>query len=142
MVPPGIRKVVTERLGQLDPVGRSLVNVIAVAARELDLELLLDVLEVEEEEEESILDLIDELEREGVLSQRRAGLQTLIELGNPKTGEVIYRELANQSRVELHRKIGLAMERLGWNKTHGTVKDNFCHSVAILFVHEIAVQFS
>ena len=109
-VPPGIRHVVTERLAHLDSATRHLVDVVAVASREMDLELLLDVLEVEEEAEESVLDQIDELEREGVISQRRAGMQTLIDLGHPKTGEVIYRALSNPRRVELHRKIGQAME--------------------------------
>ena len=104
----------TERLTHLEPAARHLVDVIAVASREMDLELLLDVLEVDEADEESVLDRIDELERNGVISQRRAGMQTLIDLGHPKTGEVIYRDLSNQHRIELHRKIGNAMEGLAW----------------------------
>jgi serine/threonine protein kinase/tetratricopeptide (TPR) repeat protein len=110
VIPPGIRQVVQARLTQLSDRSRQVVEVAAVAGRELDLEILLDVLEVDEDEEESILDSMDELERESIIVQRRAGLQSLVEIANPKMGEVIYRDLPAISRVSIHRGIGQAME--------------------------------
>ena len=110
VIPPGIRQVVQARLSQLDAGSTSVVEVVAVASREIELDILLDVLDVEEEEEEDILDRMEELDRAGVIVQRRVGLQTMIEAGNVKIGEVIYRELSSSRRVELHRRIGAALE--------------------------------
>jgi len=106
-IPPGVRAVVLARLDHLDKDARAVLDVVAVAGREIDLDQLLDVLVIGEDAALSSLDL---LLAEGVLRERRAGLQTLVEFVHRKVGDVVARSMELPDRQGLHRRIGAALE--------------------------------
>lgn len=106
-IPPGVRQVVRARLQPLDPDQRDLVESIAVYGREVDLDLLLDVLDIDEE---VVGELIDGLEELGILRQRRVGELVTIDFTHSKYADVLYRELHLERRGELHRRIAAVLE--------------------------------
>lgn len=106
-VPPGVRQVVKARLGPVDGPARPLVEALAVHAREVDLDVLLDVLDLDED---TAAGLIDRLEDLGVVRQRRAGQQVFVDFAHSKFGDVLYRELDPERRAEMHRRIAAALE--------------------------------
>ena len=109
-LPPGIRQVVDDRLGRLGPEERRIVEVIAAAGREVDLDMVLDVLEIGDGEDGHALDRIEGLVRQGLLVERRTALQVLIDFAHGKIGELIYADLAESRRAELHLHIAEALE--------------------------------
>lgn len=106
-IPPGVRQVVRARLEPLDPAEREVCEALAVCGREVELDVLLDVLELDEDEAGSLL---DDLEDFGILRQRRAGDQVWLDLTHSKFGDVLYRELDIERRSLLHRRIGATLE--------------------------------
>ncbi len=106
-IPAGVRQVVRARLQPLDPDQRDLVESIAVYGREVDLDLLLDVLDIDEE---VVGELIDGLEELGILRQRRVGELVTIDFTHSKYADVLYRELNLERRGELHRRIAAVLE--------------------------------
>jgi tetratricopeptide (TPR) repeat protein len=106
-IPPGVRQVVRARLQPLDPDQRELVEAIAVYGREVDLDLLLDVLDIDEDVVGELVEGLDEL---GILRQRRVGEQVTIDFTHSKYADVLYRELHLERRAELHRRIAAVLE--------------------------------
>jgi len=106
-IPSGVRRVVGSRLAGLDSEDRALIDTMSAAGREIDLDVLLDVVI---EDEDLVLDRIDRLIGAGFLVERRVGLQTLVGFVPPKVGEVVYAELSDARRVAAHRSLGAALE--------------------------------
>ena len=73
-IPPGVRQVVLGRLARLDAAERELVETLAVAGREVDQDVLLDVMGVGEAEEGAVLARLDDLVRHGFLVERRSSV--------------------------------------------------------------------
>lgn len=111
-IPPGVRQVVLGRLARLDPDERALVEALAVAGREVDQDVLLDVMEVGEEEEGAVLARLDTLVKHGFLVERRSALHVLVAFAHHKVGEILYRDLSPERRKALHRQYGLILEEL------------------------------
>ncbi len=106
-VPPGVRQVVRARLTPLTPTQRPLVDALAVHGREMDLDVLLDVLELDEEQ---AADSLEELEDLGIVRQRRSGASLSLDFAHSKFGDVLYRELDDERRADLHRRVAAALE--------------------------------
>lgn len=106
-IPAGVRQVVRARLQPLDPEQRELVEAIAVYGREVDLDLLLDVLDIDED---VVGELIDGLEELGILRQRRVGELVTVDFAHSKYADVLYRELHLERRGELHRRVAAVLE--------------------------------
>lgn len=106
-IPPGVRQVVRARLEPLDPAERELAEAMAVCGREVELDVLLDVLDLDEDEAGSLL---DDLEDFGIVRQRRVGDQVWLDLTHSKFGDVLYRELDIERRSFLHRRIAATLE--------------------------------
>jgi tetratricopeptide (TPR) repeat protein len=134
-IPAGVRQVLGARLKALSAPDRDIISVLAANGREMDLDLLLDVVldegssgasldatrlptEIGDEadhdaldgDEDAALDRIEGLRDRGMLIERRVGLQTLVDFSHRRLGEVVYRELSDARRSLLHRRIGAAME--------------------------------
>jgi tetratricopeptide (TPR) repeat protein len=111
-IPPGVRKLVEERLAHLSDAERDLVELLSASGRELDEDVLLDALGAEGGEPivEEGLDHIEGLVDQGLLVERRAGLQQLLDFSHPKVGEVLYRGLPAERRRDLHGRLGAALE--------------------------------
>jgi tetratricopeptide (TPR) repeat protein len=81
--------------------------VLAVGARELELDVLLDVLD---EDEEKVLDGVDRLLASGIVRERRAGESVLHSVTHQKFADVVYRDLNPERRARLHRRVAAALE--------------------------------
>ena len=80
-------------------------------ARESDLDFLLDLLCEDTEEEEQYLDAIQQLDKAGVLLSRQIGISKYLRFERSKCPEVIYEDLSNGHRIELHIKIASLLEQ-------------------------------
>ncbi len=106
-VPPAVRQVVRARLDALDERELPLVEALAVNGREIDLDVLLDVLDLDEE---AGADRVDALVSQSILRQRRTGQQAFVEFAHARYGDVVYRELDPERRAEGHRRLAAAFE--------------------------------
>lgn len=111
-IPLGVRQVVHKRLEPLTPEDRDITAIIAVSGRPLEADALLDVLGADDDE---ALDRIDRLIAEGILEERRVGLDPLFDFAHRKFGEVIAQELSNNRRTNIHRQLAVALELLHGN---------------------------
>ncbi len=99
-IPVGIRSVLGARLDVVPEEQRGLLEVLAVNGREVDLDVLLDVVDADED---LVLDQLDRLMDARILVEHRHGPQVSIDFTHGKFGDIIYRDLAPDLRVELHR---------------------------------------
>ena len=114
-VPPGVRQVVQRRLEALAEGERTLMQILAVSDRELDLDVLLDAAlepgeHADEEAEELWLDRLDALVEAGLLVERRRDGVSRIDFVHRKMGDVVYRDLEPATRIELHRLLAGLLE--------------------------------
>jgi hypothetical protein len=106
-VPQAVRAAVHERLSGLDAEERELVEVLAVAGREVEADVVMDLLDLDEEIE---ADLVDGLCGCGILRRRQAGAESWLCFAHAKIGEVVYRDLGVERRADLHRRIAAVLE--------------------------------
>ncbi len=107
-VPLGVRQVVRARLAPLTEPQHHLVDVICVHGRDMDLDVLLDVLD---QDEDVVAPILARLEDLGILSQRTRGPTTTVDFTHAKFADVLYRELDDDHRADLHRDIAAALEK-------------------------------
>lgn len=137
-LPSGVRQALAARLKGLSLSERDVISVLAAHGRELDLDLLLDVVLDEngagtvidstrlptnigdldpdvsfggdDDDADEALGLLEDLVEKGVLVERRVGLRGLVDFAHRRLGEVVYRDLGDTRRANLHRRIARAME--------------------------------
>lgn len=106
-VPAGVRDVVRARLDPLPRANLAVVEALAVHGRDMDLDVLLDVLE---RDEDDVAPALDALAQVGIVRQTQSGAQALVAFTHAKFGDVLYRELDEDRRAELHRRVARALE--------------------------------
>ncbi len=106
-IPSAVRQLVRARLDGVDERERSLLETLAVNGREIEVDVLLDVLDLDDD---GGSDRVDALAAHGVVRQRRAGNQIYVDFAHSKYGDVIYRDLAPERRAEGHRRVAAALE--------------------------------
>lgn len=106
-IPLGVRQMMKARLEGIQPQDRKVLEVLAVGQREVDLDVLLDVLDADEE---TVLDSLDRLIAAGIVRERRAGETVLHAVTHRKFADVVYRDLDPERRASLHRKMAAALE--------------------------------
>lgn len=106
-IPPAVRQVVHARLDAVEEPERPLLEALAVNGREMELDVLLDVLDLDED---TGIDHLERLIALGVVRQRRAGQQVFLDFAQHKYGDVIYRELDEERRADMHRRVAAALE--------------------------------
>ena len=106
-IPPSVRAMVRNRLIPLDAHARELVDTLAVAGRESDLDLLLDVFGLDEDQ---ALHALDTLIDAGLIKERRLSGQVMVDFSHRKVGDVAYRDLDPEWRAALHRRLAVALE--------------------------------
>ena len=109
-IPPGIRQLARMRVGGLTTMQKPIIEALSVAGRELDIDTLLDIIGGDED---TALDEVDKLEEIGLITQRRIGIDPMIELTRRKIGEVVYEDLLPQRRISLHQRIAQVLEMHG-----------------------------
>jgi hypothetical protein len=106
-IPIGVRQMMKSRLEGVEGPDRQVLEVLAVGGREVDLDVVLDVLDADEE---SVLDSLDRLLAAGIILERRAGDTVLHAVTHRKFADVVYRDLSPERRASLHRKMAAALE--------------------------------
>ncbi|MCA9568965.1 MAG: protein kinase, partial [Myxococcales bacterium] len=107
-IPLGVRQMMKSRLDEVSKEDRAVLEVLAVASRPLDLDVLLDVLD--EADEEDVLDALDRLLTSGIVRERRAGELVTHAVTHQKFADVVYRDLDPERRANLHRRMAAALE--------------------------------
>lgn len=106
-IPLGVRQMMKSRLDAVRKEDRRVLEVLAVGGREMDLDVLLDVLD---EDEEEVLDALDRLLASGIVRERRVGESVLHAVTHQKFADVVYRDLNAERRARLHRRVAAALE--------------------------------
>ena len=106
-LPPGVRDVVKARLDPLPPLHREVSEVLAVHGERLELDTLLEAMD---QEEEPVSEVIDSLRDQGLVAVHSVGEQVWLELRHPRYTDVLYRELTEEHRAELHRLLAESLE--------------------------------
>ncbi|MEZ4240310.1 MAG: protein kinase [Myxococcota bacterium] len=106
-IPLGVRQMMKTRLDAVQQSDRGVLEVLAVAGREVDLDVLLDVLDVDED---GVLDALDRLVVAGIVRERRAHDTVFHQVTHRKFADVVYRDLNPERRAWLHRRVAAAME--------------------------------
>lgn len=107
-IPPGIRQMMRSRLSVLKAKDRKVLEVLSVSGREVDLDVLLDVL-IDWEEEDLVLAL-DHLLGAGIIRERRSGNLTHYAVTHRKFADVVYRDMNPEQRANLHKAIAEVLE--------------------------------
>ena len=110
-IPPGVRQLVSRQLARVaHPDGRRPLSLklLATHGRELELDILLDALP-DTVPEDDVLDEVDALVEAGLVVQRSVGIAELLSLAHPRTGEVVYRDLPQARKRELHAALASAL---------------------------------
>ncbi|MBE2240226.1 MAG: AAA family ATPase [Caldilineaceae bacterium] len=106
ILPPRVQAVIVERLAQLSPTARKVVQVGAVIGRAFALELLLLTAH---EDEETVIHALDELWQRRIVHEQAANL---FDFTHDKLREVAYAETSVPQRRLLHRRTAQALEQL------------------------------
>jgi tetratricopeptide (TPR) repeat protein len=117
-IPAEIRHLLGKRLEAASPEDRQVLEVVATNGRELDLDVLLDVLatprSVEEAgpvlDEDQLLDAIDRLVDAGLLLEHRAGSSIFLDFCHGKYADILYRDLPAERRARLHLRLAQVHE--------------------------------
>jgi tetratricopeptide (TPR) repeat protein len=106
-IPAPIRQRIRARLDAVQRQDRRILEVLAVAGRELDLDVLLDVLD---EDEDVVQDGIVRLITLGIARERTVQESVFHRVTHRKLADVVYRDLDAERRSWLHRKMAAALE--------------------------------
>ena len=105
-IPPGVRAVIGRRVARLSAACRALLVPASVMGREFGLEALPGVTELEPDE---LIDVLNEAMAERVLDDA-PGAPGRIRFGHVLIRDTLYDELTAARRMQLHRKVGEALE--------------------------------
>ncbi|MFT4623254.1 MAG: hypothetical protein ACI8PZ_001910 [Myxococcota bacterium] len=106
-IPLGVRQMLRSRLDGVSPDDRNVLQVLAVAGREVDLEVLLDVLDAEED---VVLDALDRLLSAGIVRERKQGDELYHVVVHRTFNDLVYRNLDAERRAWLHRRMAETLE--------------------------------
>lgn len=106
-IPRGVRGVVSERIQDLSARELRVLRTLVVAGRELELDLLLDVLC---EDEEPVLDALDHLLRRGIIVERRQRGRVQHEVAHQLVRDLVYRDLSPEMRRSQHKRLARILE--------------------------------
>ena len=106
-IPRGVREVVSERLQDLSARELRVLRTLVVAGRELELDLLLDVLC---EDEEPVLDALDHLLGRAIIVERRSRGRVQHEVAHQLVRDLVYRDLSPEMRRSQHKRLARTLE--------------------------------
>jgi hypothetical protein len=117
-IPLGIRQMMNERLESINEGDRRVLEVLAVGVRDVDLDVVLDVLGDPEDE---VLDRLERLLAAGVAREQRSGDTIRYSVSHRKLADLVYRDLTPERRAAVHRGIAEALE-LHYAQHHGALE--------------------
>jgi DNA-binding CsgD family transcriptional regulator/transcriptional regulator with XRE-family HTH domain len=123
-IPTGVRELIRQRLRQMPDDCQNALGVASVIGREFDLRLLREVSQLPTDQ---LLDTLDIAVRARIL-EAPGGIAVNYRFIHDLIRETVYDELPPSRRVELHDKVGRALERLSRRETspqYGRVAHHF-----------------
>lgn len=129
-IPSGVRALIRQRLKPLSTECQAALEVASIIGREFDLRLLHEISQLPTEQ---LLDALDTAVRAGIL-QAPSGIAVNYRFIHDLIRETVYDELPPSRRVELHDKVGRALERLSRTDTspqYGRVAHHFLLSAPL-----------
>jgi len=108
-IPSSIREALEERLSALQPAALQVAEALALCRHEVALEVLEEALSLPEER---LLALLEELLDHHVVRTRVVGLDELYDLAQSRLRDVLVRRADPRRALQLHRRLGSALERL------------------------------
>lgn len=118
-IPRSLREQLTARLSRLGENAESLLTVLAVAKQELTVTLLCDITMLDEA---SALTAMDELIDAGLVRERRVESEEHFDIPQARVRDFVYAGTERDERVQLHRRIGETLERVGRRRMHLVVE--------------------
>ncbi|MEL6908530.1 MAG: hypothetical protein AAFP22_24175, partial [Planctomycetota bacterium] len=106
-IPPEVRQRMRDRLARVAPDEHEVLRVLAVEDREIDLEVLIEVLDLDEE---VVQERLRSLVAAGIGRVRDVGQTVFASVTQRKLADVVYRDLSAERRADLHRRLAAAME--------------------------------
>ncbi|MEM6930026.1 MAG: protein kinase, partial [Myxococcota bacterium] len=106
-IPPEVRQRMRDRLARVAPDEHDVLEVLAVEDREIDLEVLIEVLDLDEE---VVQERLRNLVAAGIGRVRDVGQTVFASVTQRKLADVVYRDLSAERRADLHRRLAAAME--------------------------------
>jgi DNA-binding CsgD family transcriptional regulator/transcriptional regulator with XRE-family HTH domain len=123
-IPTGVRELIRQRLRQMPGDCQDALEVASIIGREFDLRLLREISQLPTEK---LLDALDTAVRARIL-QAPSGIAVNYRFIHDLIRETVYDDLPPSRRVELHDKVGRALERLSRRETspqYGRVAHHF-----------------
>ena len=107
-IPRSVRERILERLGRLTAAPRLVAEVLAVARQEVTAPILAEAAEMDEVR---LLAALDALVDAGVARERRGDADEHYEIAQAQARDLLYAEIPAERRTELHRRVGVVLER-------------------------------
>ncbi len=118
-IPRSLREQLTARLARLGENAETLLAVLAVARQEMTVPLLCDVTMLDDA---SALAGMDELIDAGLVRERRVESDEHFDLPQARVRDFVYGAMEHEERVQIHRRIGETLERVGRRRMHLVVE--------------------
>lgn len=106
-IAPSIRETVWSRLETVSPEEMDLLKILAVAGREVHIDLILHLSNLADD---PLFDSLDNLQKKRLTLERKNGLDEYIRLRRQKYGSVLYDSLSAEERTTIHSKIAHYLE--------------------------------
>ncbi|MEN0065762.1 MAG: protein kinase [Myxococcota bacterium] len=106
-IPASVRQMMRDRLTRVAPGELAVLQVLAVERREIDLDVLIEVVD---RDEEVVIERLEALITAGIARMRDVGSTTFASVVQRKLADVVYRDLPAERRADLHRRLAAAME--------------------------------
>ncbi len=107
-IPPEIKSVLRNRLGNVREADRPVLDVLALARTAVTLEIVEDVMEADEE---VVLRRLDRLIRAGIVRELRGQDELAYQVVHRQMSDIVVRDLPERKLKRLHKRLGQALEK-------------------------------
>ncbi len=114
-IPRSARDALLTQLSRQSALALTVLRVLSLARQELSLEAVSLVVGGSQSE---LVGAVEELGAAGLVRERRVETTTHLDVAHGRFRDVIGREIGNDERVDLHRRLGDTLERLGRGRIH------------------------
>lgn len=118
-IPRSVREGFQTRLAAMPGAARAVVEVLAVAGQELPADIVADTLDLAFDD---TLGALDALVGAGLVRERMGGVDDHYELAQPRQIDLVLSDIAPDRRRDLHRRLGLTLERSCRRQLHLVVE--------------------
>lgn len=106
-IPPSIRDLVLNRINTLSETERELVQWLSISDKELHLDALIHLVNLDDE---VLFDTLDELIQRRMILERKSGIDEYFSLRRRKYGSVLYETMQPAQRIEMHKALAEHLE--------------------------------